>query len=129
MKRFLFLLILLLAAPVFAYEDWQATGTVTSGQTTGDITLPEGVGEGAWMNVPSLTTSAVTLSGSLDGTNFGTVYSYNNAANMVAYATASGSGGYILLHPDIRVFRKLRVTITSQGADKAFLVYGKRRNN
>lgn len=128
MKRILVLLVLLFSIPAFAYEDWQATGTVTSGQTTGDITLPDGVGEGAWMIVPTLTSSTVALSGSLDGTNFGTIYSYNNGASLTNWITGTVTG-VVLFLPDIRCFRKLRVTIASQGADKAFTIYGKRRNN
>lgn len=135
MRKFLILAILLLSAPALAYEDWQARATLTGGvvadNTTVTITLPEGVGTGAWMSLPSMTSSTYTIQGSLDGTNFGNLYYYTSGANPVYTQISTGTAGPLMIQlPDIRQMRKIKLTCaTAQVADRLIIVFGKRREN
>lgn len=131
MRRFLISVLLVagLAAPCFGWETWQqpATCTVSTDNTvTDNVALPQGsVGEVSYVYVPTITSSTVTMKGSIDGTNYGVVGGYNNAGNMADWTIPAGTGGKAYLLPDLRPFRYVQFVFGSgQAANRSLVIYG-----
>lgn len=133
MRRFTWLvLILVLLAPAVLHADytWTASGTVTGGivadNTTTTITIPPEVGPITYLIVPTLTSSAIAISGSVDGTNYYTIASNYSATALIDFTYAATTGGKMLKMPDLRPFRKLKITCgAGQASDRAFTLVGK----
>ena len=119
-------LLLLVSAPCFAWTTWQRPATVLVGNTTVTINLPNNVGENSYLLVPTLTSATLTLLGSMDGTNFGTIYDeQTNGTVKIAWGVAATTGGFIVEIPPINVFKKIRITCGAmQAASRAFLFFG-----
>lgn len=129
MKRFLVCLFLLISVPCFGWESWQKTATctvATDNTVTDNVALPQHlVGAVSYVYVPTLTSSTVTLKGSVDGTTYGVVGSYNNAGNMSDWTIAAGTGGKTYLLPDLRPFRYVQFVFGSQqAADRSLVIFG-----
>lgn len=128
MRRYIFpvLFFLLLPSLAFPWSSWQASGTLTGGvvadNTTVTITLPPTVGQDSYMYVPTITTGTVAISGSIDGTTFGTLYLESGSA----WALGSGSGGLFIELPKINAYHKIKITTgAEQAADRVFILFGK----
>jgi len=128
MKRLLLsaLLLLVWSTSAYAWSSWQASGTLTGGEvadnTTVTITLPQNVGQDSYMYVPTITTGTVAISGSIDGTTFGTLYLESGSA----WALGSGSGGLFIELPKINAYYQIKITTgAEQVADRVFILFGK----
>jgi hypothetical protein len=133
MKRFRWLILaLILVTPLAAHADytWTASGTVTGGvvadNTTTTITIPPEVGPITYLLVPTIDSASIALSGSYDGTNFFTIASNYSATALIDFTYAATTGGKLLLMPDLRPLRKLKITCgAAQASDRAFTLAGK----
>lgn len=133
MKRSLLVLVAVLCLlPVVCFADftWTATGTVTGGDvsdnTTTTIILPPEVGDVTYLHVPTIDSAAIAISGSYDGTNYYTVASNYSATALIDFTYAATTGGKLLKMPDLRPFRKIKITCgAGQGSDRVFTLVGK----
>lgn len=130
MRRLIvFLFVLFLSSPCFAWESWQQTATctvATDNTVTDNVALGQGLaGAVSYVYVPTLTSSTVTLKGSVDGTAYGVVGNYNNAGNMSDWTVAAGTGGKTYLLPDLRPFRYIQFVFGSgQAANRSLVIFG-----
>lgn len=129
MKRFfLVLLVLFLSIPCFGWETWQQTATCTvstDNTVTDNVALPQFIGDTSYVYVPTLTSSTVTMKGSVDCTTYGVVGNYNNAGNMSDWTIAAGTGEKTYLLPDLRPFRCVQFVFGSgQAANRSLVVFG-----
>lgn len=133
--------LILLAATVWAFPGtepyqgftWSTTATmeVASDNTTVTITVPTAArGKNnykgrAWLLVPaSLESGTVSLSASVNGSTFFTLYYFGGSAP-IAYTTGAITGGVALPLPDLSPFSHLKVTTgAEQTADKTFTLVG-----
>lgn len=128
---FAFLAVVLLSLPSFALDTWRLTATLTGGvvsdNTDVTVTLPPRVGSISYLYVPTITASTLAVSGSVDGTNFGTIYDpISNGTTKIAWGVASSTGGIIVQLPDISAFRYLKIVCgTAQPSNRAFVVFGR----
>lgn len=135
MKRLLLALavIVLFAVPAFAEPGWSVSGTLTGGvvtdNTTLTLTLPQYMGDTAYLYVPTITSATIALSGSADGTTFGTIYDeQTNGTTKIAWSVGATTGGYMVELPPIQVFRKIKITAgAAQAANRVFVIYGTRK--
>jgi hypothetical protein len=130
-KLALLILLVLTLVPVQAgaWESWQRSATLTGGavadNTTVTFTLPSNVGHHSYLYVPTITSAAIALSCSVDGTNFGTMATNYSATALIDFTYAATTGGKVLLLPDISPCRKLKITSgAAQAADRTFIVFG-----
>jgi len=131
MKKVFFVVLALavLAFPAFGFESWQRSGVLTGGvvadNTTLTFTLPSNVGHNSYLYVPTITSAAIALSCSVDGTNFGMMATNYSAPALIDFTYAATTGGKVLKLPDISACRKLKVTSgAAQAADHTFVVFG-----
>jgi hypothetical protein len=132
MKKMLLLAValLMIALPCFAWETWQVSGTLTGGvvtdNTTLTITLPSRVGSNSYLYVPTIDSAAIALSGSLNGTAFGTIASNYSATALIDFTYAATTGGKMLKLPDISAFRYIKITCgAGQSANRTFIIFGR----
>lgn len=131
MKKILFavLALAILAVPAFAWETYRQSATLTGGvvtdNTTVTFTLRSSVGRNMYLYVPTITSAAVALSCSVDGTNFGTMATNYSATALIDFTYAATTGGKVLKLPDISACRKLKITSgAAQASDRVFVVFG-----
>ena len=132
-KRICLVAVLLafISTSVFAWTTWQRPGTLTGGvvadNTTVTITLPNNVGLNSYLYVPTIDSATLAISGSMDGTLFGTIYDeQTNGAAKIAWSVAATTGGLMLELPPINAFKKIKITCgTAQAADRLFVLFGK----
>jgi len=131
MKKALFVVLALavLAFPAFGFESWQRSGVLTGGvvadNTTLTFTLPSNVGHNSYLYVPTITSAAIALSCSVDGTNFGTMATNYSATALIDFTYAATTGGKVLQLPDISPCRKLKITAgAAQAANRTFIIFG-----
>jgi hypothetical protein len=131
MKKALLVILALavLAFPAFGFESWQRSATLTGGvvadNTTVTFTLPSNVGHNSYLYVPTITSAAIALSCSVDGTNFGTMATLYSATALIDFTYAATVGGKVLQLPDISACRKLKITSgAAQAANRTFVVFG-----
>jgi hypothetical protein len=135
MKRFGWLIpALLLMMPLVSHADytWTASGTVTGGavadNTTATITLPPEVGAITYLKLPTIDSASVAISGGYeDNTSvFYTIASNYSATALIDFTYAATTGGKLLLMPDLRPFRRVKITLgAGQSADRALTLVGK----
>jgi hypothetical protein len=133
MKRigFIAFFLLFISASAFAWPSWQRSGTLTGGEVTDNttltITLPNNVGEHSYLYVPTIDNATLALSGSMDGTIFGTIYDeQTNGAAKIAWSVGATTGGLMLELPPIQVFKKIKITCgAEQSSDRIFVIFGK----
>lgn len=123
------LVLMLVPARAGAWESWQRSGTLTGGvvadNTTLTFTLPSNVGHHSYLYVPTITSAAIALSCSVDGTTFGTMATNYSATALIDFTYAATTGGKVLQLPDISPCRKLKITSgAAQTADRIFVVFG-----
>jgi hypothetical protein len=93
--------------------------------TTVTFTLPSNVGSNSYLHVPTITSAAIALSCSVDGTTFGTMATNYSATALIDFTYAATTGGKVLKLPDISACRKLKITSgAAQAADRVFVVFG-----
>ena len=121
------LLLILLVSPAYAWDSWRISATldILVSDTTVTFTLPSKVGSASYLIVPTITSSSIALSGSVDGTNFYTIASNYSATALIDFTYVAGTGGKVLLMPDLSPFRYLRITVSSQSANRTFTLFGK----
>ena len=134
MKRFRWLIPILalfaFAIPCSADYTWTATGTVTGGvvadNTTTTITLSPLVGEITYLHVPTIDSASIAISGSYDDTNYYTIASNYSATALIDFTYAATTGGKLLKLPDLRPFRKIKITCgAAQASNRVFTLVGK----
>jgi len=131
MKKALLVILALavLVFPAFAFESWQRSGTLTGGvvadNTTLTFTLPSNVGHNSYLYVPTITSAAIALSCSVDGTNFGTMATNYSATALIDFTYAATTGGKVLKLPDISACRKVKITAgVAQAANRTLVIFG-----
>lgn len=119
----------ILAVPLYAFESWQQSATLTGGvvadNTTVTFTLRSSVGHNSYLYVPTIDSATIVLGCSVDGTNFGTMATNYSATALIDFSYAATTGGKVLKMPDISACRKVKITAgTAQAANRTFILFG-----
>ncbi len=135
MKKYAILFLALLlavvcSAPANAGNPWSTTAVLTGGVVTDNthsaaVTLPKNVTR-IGIVVPTLTSAAVNLEVSNDGTTYYNLYCQDNGTNSILWSTAASTGVYAVVVPcEMYLWKYLKVeTGAAQAADRTFTIYG-----
>jgi len=128
MKKILFVVLALaiLALPAFGWDTWRRSATLLvvpggTDNTTVTFTLPSNVGHNSYLHVPTITSAAVALSCSVNGTTFGTMATNYSATALIDFTYAATTGGKVLKLPDVSACRLLKITFGAGQTDNVTL--------